>query len=82
MFVGFDWKNSKRLLKDFRNFEDLMVYEERAVTGKLQISFYFFYYSEFFYVRYALCFPTSLPTVLMPGCEFRIFFHWPGLQFA
>ena len=37
MFVGFDWKNSKRLLRDFRNFEALMDLEERAAAGKLQI---------------------------------------------
>ena len=51
MFVGFDWKNSKKLSRNFRNFEALMDLEERAATGKLQIHF-------------LLC-KSSLPTVLM-----------------
>ena len=37
MFVGIDWKNSKRLLRDFRNFEALMDLEERAAAGKSHI---------------------------------------------
>ena len=37
MFVGFDLKNSKRLLRDFRTFEALMDLEERAAAGKSHI---------------------------------------------